>query len=140
MGVEIITHKARERFFIHMEMKGLLKMSGGEHSAVFFCAVCSCSSEQRGVQGQHINHCNRHKPSGAESRSYTRWIDTATVPLTMEGIHISNIFTGHLREKRCKKKYIYIYSMVSTKNWKSFFAKETKIVNPVTHVQSTYLP
>lgn len=121
MNVEIITHKVKERFFVQLEVKELLKRVGGEHSAVFFCAVCSCSSEQRGVQRQHIKHCNRHKPSGADRKSYTRWIDTATVTLTTERTHISNIFICHLRQGEKK-------GMVGAKNWKSLFAKEREIV------------
>lgn len=37
-GVEIITHKARERFFIQLKLKGL-KMSGGR---TFSCFLLCC--------------------------------------------------------------------------------------------------
>lgn len=39
MGVEIITHKAKERFIVQLEIKGLLKKSGGR---MFSCFLLCC--------------------------------------------------------------------------------------------------
>lgn len=65
-------------------------------------------------------------PVGEERKSYTRWIDTATVPLTTERTRISNIFSCHLREKKEKKKQTKHAG--GEKPVKSFFAKETEVV------------